>query len=188
MYGFISGFLILLHGPILLFLWGWSHLGGSVTKESVYDAGDSGLILGLGRCPGEGNGNPPHGQRTRNLVGYSPWGTRVGQVLATKPPPHLPCISFPVQPWEFRDCGPSGSSVHGVLQARILEWVAIPFSRGSSPPQGSNPGLLQYRQMLYHLSHQGSPFPRPDDCICWSPSFISPKTDGGNATCKLESG
>ena len=30
------------------------------------------------------------------------------------------------------DCSPPGSSVHGVLQARILEWVAIPFSRGSS--------------------------------------------------------
>ena len=29
-------------------------------------------------------------------------------------------------------CTPSGSSVHGILQARILEWVAIPFSRGSS--------------------------------------------------------
>ena len=30
------------------------------------------------------------------------------------------------------DCRPSGSSVHGVPQMRILEWVAIPFSRGSS--------------------------------------------------------
>ena len=29
---------------------------------------------------------------------------------------------------------PPGSSVHGILQARILEWVAIPFSRGYSPP------------------------------------------------------
>ena len=29
----------------------------------------------------------------------------------------------------------TGSSVHGILQARILEWVAIPFSRGSSPPR-----------------------------------------------------
>ena len=28
-----------------------------------------------------------------------------------------------------------GSSVHGILQARILEWVAIPFSRGSSQPR-----------------------------------------------------
>ena len=30
------------------------------------------------------------------------------------------------------DCSPPGSSIHGILQARILEWVAIPFSRGSS--------------------------------------------------------
>ena len=33
------------------------------------------------------------------------------------------------------DCSPPGSSVHGNLQARILEWVAIPFSRGSSQPR-----------------------------------------------------
>ena len=33
------------------------------------------------------------------------------------------------------DCSPPGTSVHGILQARILEWVAIPFSRGSSPPR-----------------------------------------------------
>ena len=33
------------------------------------------------------------------------------------------------------DCSPRGSSVHGIFQARILEWAAICFSRGSSPPQ-----------------------------------------------------
>ena len=33
------------------------------------------------------------------------------------------------------DCTPPGSSVHGILQARILEWVTIPFSRGSSRPR-----------------------------------------------------
>ena len=33
------------------------------------------------------------------------------------------------------DCSPSGSSVHGVLQARILEWVAMPSSRGSTQPR-----------------------------------------------------
>ena len=33
------------------------------------------------------------------------------------------------------DCSPSGSSVHGLLQGRILEWIAIPFSRGSSQPR-----------------------------------------------------
>ena len=31
-------------------------------------------------------------------------------------------------------CSPQGSSIHGILQARILEWVAMPFSRGSSWP------------------------------------------------------
>ena len=33
------------------------------------------------------------------------------------------------------DCSPPGSSVHGILQARGLEWVAISFSRGSSQPR-----------------------------------------------------
>ena len=47
----------------------------------------------------------------------------------------------------------SGSSVHGILQARILEWVAVPFSRGSSQP-GIEQGLLDCRRLLYHLSHQ----------------------------------
>ena len=40
------------------------------------------------------------------------------------------------------DYSPLGSSVHGILKARILEWVAISFSRGIFPTQGSNPGLL----------------------------------------------
>ena len=35
-----------------------------------------------------------------------------------------------------------GSSVHGILQARILEWVVIPFGKGIFPIQGSNPCLL----------------------------------------------
>ena len=34
-----------------------------------------------------------------------------------------------------RDYSPPGSSVHGILQARILEWVAVPLSRGSSQPR-----------------------------------------------------
>ena len=40
-----------------------------------------------------------------------------------------PTLCYPV------DCSPPGSSVHGILQARILEWVAIPFSRGYSQPR-----------------------------------------------------
>ena len=37
--------------------------------------------------------------------------------------------------WDPMDCPPPGSSAHGILQARILEWVAIPSSRGSSQPR-----------------------------------------------------
>jgi len=48
-------------------------------------------------------------------------------------------------------------TVHGILQAKILEWVAFPFSRGIFPTQGSNPGLLHCGCNLYHLSHKGSP-------------------------------
>ena len=54
------------------------------------------------------------------------------------------------------DCSPSDSSVHGILHAGILEWVAISFSRGIFLTQGSNLGLLHGRQTLYHQSRQGS--------------------------------
>ena len=47
-------------------------------------------------------------------------------------------------------CDPMDYKVHGILQARILEWVAVPFSRGVFPAQGSNLGLLHCRQILYH--------------------------------------
>ena len=57
------------------------------------------------------------------------------------------------------DGSPLGSSVHEILQARILEWVAILFSRRSAWTRGLYPGLLHGRQILYHLSHQGSPCP-----------------------------
>ena len=42
-----------------------------------------------------------------------------------------------------------------ILQARILEWVAMPSSKGIL--EGSNPGLLHCRWIPYHLNHQGSP-------------------------------
>ena len=58
---------------------------------------------------------------------------------------------------DLTDYSPTGSYVHGILLARILEWVAMASSRGIFPTQGLNPGLLHCRQILYHLSHQGSP-------------------------------
>ena len=54
-------------------------------------------------------------------------------------------------------CIPMDYTVHGILQARILKWVAYPFSRGSSGPRNQTGGLLHCRQILYQLSYQGSP-------------------------------
>ena len=48
------------------------------------------------------------------------------------------------------DCSPPGSSVHGILQARILEWVTMPSSRGS-PDHGSNSDLLHCSQTQTHF-------------------------------------
>ena len=54
-------------------------------------------------------------------------------------------------------CDPMDYTVHGILQARMLEWVAFPFSRGSSQPRDGNSGLQHCRGILYQLSHKGSP-------------------------------
>ena len=48
------------------------------------------------------------------------------------------------------DYSPPGSSVHGILQARILEWVAMPSSRGSSWPRGGPLVSCIGRRILYH--------------------------------------
>ena len=47
-------------------------------------------------------------------------------------------------------------TVHGILQARILEWVAFPFSRASSQPR-DRPWSPALQMDSYQLSHKGSP-------------------------------
>ena len=54
------------------------------------------------------------------------------------------------------DCSPPGSSVHWILQARILERVAISFSRGSSQHKDWSLVSCIAGRLFYHLSHQGS--------------------------------
>ena len=51
---------------------------------------------------------------------------------------------------------PSGSSVHGILQARILKWVAMPFSRGSSQPRDWT--RVSYSLLHFHCHHIDSIF------------------------------
>ena len=55
-------------------------------------------------------------------------------------------------------CDPMDYTVHGILQARMLKWVAFPLLlQGIFPTQGLNPGLLHCKRILYQLSHKGSP-------------------------------
>ena len=68
--------------------------------------------------------NPPESRNRRNIPQHNKsytWQSEVSQ--------SCPTLCDPV------DCSPPGSSVHGILQARILEWVAISFSRGSFRPK-----------------------------------------------------
>ena len=58
------------------------------------------------------------------------------------------CLTF----CDPMDYNPPGSSVHEISQARILEWVAISFSRGSSQPRDQTSISRIGRQVLYHLA------------------------------------
>ena len=55
--------------------------------------------------------------------------------------------------WDPMDC-----IVHGILQARILEWVAFPFSRGSSQPRDRIQASWIAGRFFYQLSHKGRAF------------------------------
>ena len=54
------------------------------------------------------------------------------------------------------DCSPPGSSVHGILQARTLEWAAV-SSEGSCQPLGSNLSLLHWQAGSLPLAPPGKP-------------------------------
>ena len=72
-------------GMVYPLQYSWASLVAQMVKKSACNAGDLGSILGLGRSPRSEHGNPlqysclenSHGQRS--LMGYSPWGCRVGQ-------------------------------------------------------------------------------------------------------------
>ena len=74
------------------------------------------------------------------------------------------CVSVHAQScptlWDLIDHSLPGSCVHGIFHARILKWVAISYSRGSSQPKDQT--HVSYvscigRQVLYHQCHLGSP-------------------------------
>ena len=172
---------------------------GLVVKNppaNAADAGDVGLIPGMGRSPGEGNGNPLQYSCLENPMDRGSWqatqsmGSQKSPIrlshrghppswteLREVPSPHPVPLSRPVEPFseivlalpailppwgseqlpplwsrplpgggvclcsvaqscltlsDPMDYNPSGSSLHGIPQARILQWVAISFSRECS--------------------------------------------------------
>ena len=79
--------------------------------------------------PGE-QSDSSHGFRAKLSFFHWSWGkvylqNKIGMLVAQS----CPTLCKPM------DCSPQGSSVYGISQARTLEWVAIPFSRGSSWPR-----------------------------------------------------
>ena len=114
--------------------------GSSEGKESACHVGDPASTSGLGRfpwrrkwqstpvfLPGEINGQ-------RSLADYSPWVCRGSDT--TEKLTQICKVGEHTRKWVTQLyptlCNPMIYIVHGILQARILEWVAVPFSRGSS--------------------------------------------------------
>ena len=69
------------------------------------------------------------------------------------------------------DCSPPGSSAHGILQARMLEWVAISFSRGSSQPRDRTLVSCIGRQILYCWAIREAPILQLSSFIAWNSSL-----------------
>ena len=68
------------------------------------------------------------------------------------------------------DCSLPGTSINGIFQATVLEWVATSFFWGSSQSRGQTQvSCIAGRQMLYCLSHQGSQCPRIYICKYTNP-------------------
>ena len=112
---------------------------GSAGKESAHNVGDLGSIPGLGRSPGEGKGYSLQYSCLENPRDRGAWWATIHGVarvihdLVTKPPQVFICVSeVKVTQSCLILCDPMDYTVHGILQARILKWVAYPFSRGSS--------------------------------------------------------
>ena len=63
-------------------------------------------------------------------------------------------------------CSPPGSSAQGILQARMLEWVAIPFSKGeSSRPRDQTQASCVESRFIYYRSHQKGPVASKDSSV-----------------------
>ena len=83
-----------------------------------------GSIRGSGRSPRDRNGNALQYSHLGNPMGRGAWQAMVHTVALM--------LEWVLSRFSHAEHSLPGSSAHGILQARVLEWVAIPFSRGSS--------------------------------------------------------
>ena len=113
--------------------------GGLDGRESTCNAGDLGLICGLGRSPGGGHGNPlqysclenPHGQRS--LAGYTPWGYKESDKTKRLSIAHSPTRIGMESVSESRKC-------YGKRQC--LNWVLLFKSKlGGQERETNNTGV-----------------------------------------------
>ena len=84
---------------------------------------------------------------------------------------HLLCYCVKLAQSCLTLCSPVDYTDHGVLQARILEWVAFSLLQGIFPTQELNRVLLHCRQILYQLRYQGSPDREKD--LTWMCGLIT---------------
>ena len=96
-----------------------------MVKKLPADAADMGFIPGLGGSPEGGIGNPLQYSCLKSPIDSAAWWATVHGV-AMKVKVAQSCLTL---------CNPMDYTVHGILQARILEWVVFPFSGGSSQPR-----------------------------------------------------
>ena len=143
---------------------------------------DLGSIPRLGRSPGEGNGHPLQCSGLENSMdcisplSHKDSDTRERLSLSFQHTPMIITLTMlyvislsSVAQSCLTLCNPM-DLVHGILQARILEWVAFPFSRRSSQLR-DEPRSPTLRADPYQLSHKGSP------CL-WGKGIIQGKGKG----------
>ena len=141
-----------------------------VVKNLPANTGERVSIPGLGRSPGEGNGNPLQYSCLGKPIDRGAWWAIVRGVaksqtglrtyslrLSWKVTILHVCAQLCPTFYDPVACCLPGSSVHGIFQARILQWVTISFSRRSCQPRDRTQ-VSRIAEILYPLSHQGSPY------------------------------
>ena len=76
--------------------------------------------------------------------------------------------------WDSMDCSPPGSSVHGDSPGKNIGVGCHAFLQGIFPTQGWNPGLPHCREILYQLSHKGSPTCSRHLCLIHLVQLVNP--------------